>query len=54
MAHLGRTYPTSIDQDDLLGTRFYELLSADIREFDGLDSRLLLEVTFSESLLNSV
>ena len=47
-------YPTSIDQDDLLGTMFDEILTADIREFDGFDSRLLLEETFSESLLNSV
>lgn len=54
MAHLGMTSPISIDRDDLLGTAFYEILSADKREFDGLDIRLPLEVTFfGEGLLNS-
>lgn len=46
VAHLGRTSPISIDRDDLIGTAFYEILAADKREFDGLDIRLPLEVTF--------
>ena len=55
MAPLGRTSSISIDRDDLIGTTFYEILSADKREFDGLDIRLPLEVTFyGEGLLNSV
>ena len=55
MAPLGRASSISIARDDLIGTPFFELLSADKREFDGLDIRLPLEGTFyGEGLLNSV
>ena len=39
MAYLGRTYP--IDRGDMLGTTSYEILSADIREFDDIQCKFV-------------
>lgn len=43
---MGETSPITVDRDDLLASTFYEILSADGREYDQLDIRLPLEVSF--------
>lgn len=42
----GETSPISVDRDDLLATAFYEILGAEQRDYDCLDIRLPLEVSF--------
>lgn len=42
----GETSPIEVDRDDLLPSTFLELLSADGREYDPLDIRIPLEVSF--------
>lgn len=42
----GMTSPISVDREDILSSTFYELMSADGRDYDPFDVRLPLEVSF--------
>ena len=46
MYHGGAVFPIAVDRDDLMNTAFYEVLCADQREYDHLDIRLQVEVSF--------
>lgn len=46
MYHGGAVFPIAVDRDDLMNTAFYEVLCADQREYDNLDIRLPVEVSF--------
>lgn len=42
----GATSPISVDRSNIKGSTFYEILAADGGDYDALDTRLPLEVSY--------